>query len=77
MPEAIGEMFGIDHGQIGRVIGALERTKRICVTHSIPLTPAHEEKIRKAPKPLQDKIAEVVLTPEQVNYLRGKRYNGE
>ncbi|MCZ6680298.1 MAG: ParB N-terminal domain-containing protein [Candidatus Poribacteria bacterium] len=69
--EAVGEMFGIDQGNISRVVGALERTERICVTHkekgivfNTNLTPAHEEKIRKAPKPLQDKIAEVVLTRE-------------
>ena len=64
--EAIGEMFGIDKGQISRVIGAKERSAKV-VSHNnaikSELTPAHEQVIRTAPKPLQDKIAEVVLTP--------------
>jgi len=58
-------MFGVEQGQIGRVIGALERTERVCVTHNVKLTPAHEQVLRKAPKPLQDKIAEVVLTRDE------------
>jgi len=59
--EAIGEMFGVDKGQIG-YIGALERTERIVRNAQEPITielvPGHEQVLRKAPKPLQ-----VVLTP--------------
>ena len=64
--EAIGAMFGVEQGQISRVIGAKERSAKV-VSHNnaikSELTPAHEQVIRTAPKPLQDKIAEVVLTP--------------
>ena len=73
--EAIGEMFGIDKGQISRVIGAKERSAKVVshnnaikseltarimhdayldgVVTTQELKPAHEEVIRKAPKPLQ------------------------
>ena len=51
--EAIGEMFGIDKGQISRVIGAKERSAKV-VSHNnaikSELTPAHEQVIRTAPK---------------------------
>ena len=63
--KGIAEKFRIDKGQISRVIGAKERSAKV-VSHNnaikSELTPAHEQVIRTAPKPLQDKIAEVVLT---------------
>ena len=65
--KGIAEKFRIDKGQISRVIGAKERSAKV-VSHNnaikSELTPAHEQVIRTAPKPLQDKIAEVVLTRE-------------
>ena len=58
-------MFGIVHAQIGYIVGAEARTEKLSVTDkSQKLSPAHEQVLRKAPKPLQDKIAEVVLTRE-------------
>jgi len=62
--EALGEMWGITHQQVSNIVGADERTKSLqpgCKTKQ-SLTPKHEQVIRKAPKELQDKVAEVVLT---------------
>lgn len=67
---ALAQMWGIDHGQISRIVGAKERTEKIkemCPAHiseSATLTPKHEQIIRRAPLEKQDKIAEVVLTRE-------------
>ena len=58
-------MFGLTKSMISRIAGAKERTDRIKakgVVTTQALMPTHEEVIRTAPKPLQDKIAEVVLT---------------
>ena len=61
--EAIGEMFGIVQAQIGYIVGAEERVERLSLSdNSQKLSTAHEQVLRKAPKHLQDKIAEVVLT---------------
>ena len=64
--EAIGEMFGIVQAQVGYIVGAEERVERLSLSdNSQKLSTAHEQVLRKAPKPLQDKIAEVVLTREK------------
>ena len=55
-------MFGIDRTLVSKVAGAKNRTERIVNnSHSEirgEITAAHEQVLRKAPKPLQ-----VVLTP--------------
>ena len=62
--EALANMWGIDQGQISRIVGAYERTQRICTVHKTnqKLTSKHEEIIRRADEHFQDKVAEVVLT---------------
>ena len=56
-------MFGVEQGQIGYIVGAEERVERLSLSdNSQKLSTAHEQVLRKAPKPLQDKIAKMVLT---------------
>jgi len=58
-------IWKVSGGQISRIIGAGERTKRVgVVRHNSKLTPRHEQVIRQAPEELQDNIAEVVLNRE-------------
>ena len=58
-------MFGVTKSLISKILGAKERTARVAKlnnsTSGVELSAAHEQVLRKAPKPLQDKIAEVVL----------------
>ena len=73
--EAIGEMFGITKSMVSRITGAKERTARVRakgVLSTQELMPAHEQVLRKAPKPLQDKMAEVVLTRVESAKLKPK-----
>jgi len=73
--EALAKMWGIDQGQISRIVGADERTKKICAGHNLSklpkLTPKHEQIIRRAPEHLQDSIAEVVLTRRTIMVALG------
>lgn len=63
--EALGELWGMSLGQINYIIGADKRTGKISPGEKgVKLTPKHEQIIRRAPEPIQDKIAEVVLTRE-------------
>ena len=50
--EALGQMWNVNHGQISRIIGAKERTERLCESHNLKekLLPGHEELIRRAPE---------------------------
>ena len=44
--EAIGEMFGVKHSQIGFIVGAKERTAKLLPgNNSVELTPKHERRL--------------------------------
>ena len=63
--EALAQMWGLTQGQVSNIVGADERSNKILPGNKKQqLTPKHEQVIRRAPEPLQDKVAEVVLTRE-------------
>lgn len=71
--EALGKLWGITKQQISNIVGADARTKKVNpVDSKQKLTPKHEQIIRRAPEPIQDKIAEVVLTREVKTKKDGK-----
>ena len=57
--EALARMWGMSEGQLSYVIGAEKRTTKISPGEDKQkLTLKHEQVIRRAPEPLQDKVAE-------------------